>query len=113
MVRAAVTAIVSAAILAGGGVAYSAESDSQVAREHAPQQVAACCFIKLIEELVDAKRENADLTRQLAAAKATLNPALSGSVRRADADVERAEVSTESDNADMMRQPDQKVLTKN
>jgi len=123
MVRATFTAIVSAAILAGGGVAYSAESDSQAAKELAPQQVAMCCFMKQIEELADAKRENADLdrqladakrenedlARQLAAAKAVQNPARSG--QRADA--ERAEVSKEIDNVDVVRQSDQKVLIKN
>jgi hypothetical protein len=108
MVRATFAAIVSAAILAGGGVAYSAESDSQGAKEFAPQQVAMCCFIKQIEELADAKRENADLARQLAAAKAAQDQALSG--QRADA--ERAKASKECDNADMVRQSDQKVLIK-
>jgi hypothetical protein len=102
------TAIVSAAILAGGGVAYSAESDSQAAKELAPQQVAECCFMKQIEELANAKRENAELARQLAAAKAAQNQARSG--QRADA--ERAEVCKESDNADVVRQSDQKVLIK-
>ena len=108
MIRAMVTAIVAAAILAGGGVAYSAESDSQAATELAPLQVAECCFIKQVKELADAKRENADLARQLAAAKAAQNPDLSG--RRADA--ERAQAPKESDNADVVRQSDQKVLVK-
>lgn len=118
MVRATFTAIVSAAILAGGGVAYSAESDSQAAKELAPQQVAECCFIKQIEDLADARRENAELARQLAAAKAAQNPALSGQ----HADAEKAQVSKESanaaevskkiDSADEGRQSDLKVLIK-
>jgi hypothetical protein len=109
MVRATFTAIVAAAILAGGVVAYSAESDSQAAKELAPLQVAECCFVKQIKELADAKRENANLARQLAAERAAKNPNLSGQ----RADTERAQASKGSDNndnADVIRLSDQKVL---
>jgi hypothetical protein len=118
MVRATCTAIVAAAILAGGGVAYSAKSDRQAAKELAPQQVAECCVLKQLEDLADARRENADLTRQLAAEKAAKNPALP----RQGADVEKTpaskksasvdEVSKESPNSDADKQSDLKVLIK-
>jgi hypothetical protein len=118
MVRATCTAIVAAAILAGGGVAYSAESDSQTAKELAPQQVAECCVLKELEDLAYAKREHADLARQLAAEKAAKNPALPN--QRADA--EKPPASKESANADGVfkkstdadadKQSDLKVLIK-
>jgi outer membrane protein OmpA-like peptidoglycan-associated protein len=102
MVRATFTVIVSAAIFAGGGVAYSAESGSKAAKEFATQKIGVCCFVgmknlpdenavraaqypDLSGQLTDAKRtlankesENADLARQLATAKAAQHPDLSG-----------------------------------
>ena len=102
MVRATFTVIVSAAILAGGGVAYSAEPESKAGKEFATQKIGLCCFVgmknlpdenavraaqypDLSGQLADAKRnlankesENADLARQLAASKAAQRPDLSG-----------------------------------
>lgn len=101
MVRAMFTVIMSAAILAGGGVAYSTEPDNSYigigAREFATQKIGTCCFIDmknlsvintgtaksagypdLSGQLAEANRTNADLARQLAASKAGQNPDLSG-----------------------------------
>jgi flagellar motor protein MotB len=99
MVRATFTVIASAAILAGGGAAYAVSPDSQAAKEFATQKIGVCCFVgmknldvipgksaqsaqypDLSGQLADANRENADLTRQLAASKGGQNPDRAGEV---------------------------------
>ena len=96
MVRATLTSIISVAILAGGGAAYAASPDSQAAREFATQKTGVCCFAgmknldvipgksaqypDLSGQLADANRENADLSRQLAASKGGQNPDRAGEV---------------------------------
>jgi outer membrane protein OmpA-like peptidoglycan-associated protein len=88
MVRATFTVIVSAAIFAGGGVAYSAESGSKAAKEFATQKIGVCCFVGM-KNLPD---ENA--------VRAAQYPDLSGQLT----DAKRNLANKESENADLARQ---------